>query len=1157
MAISMKAAHSPGMRRASAEPTLKTARRAAFRLLLLLLCPLLLATGRSALADTMPSLYQSIAGNLNFTGTQKSLRTAANGNNACSVMTSAATTQATVSGVPAGAVVQAAHLYWAGSGRRADYLVRFEGATVVADINRRYTASTTAGGTTRRYFSGAADVTAIVAAKGGGTGNGSYAFSGLRVDNGSLYCSNETVLGGWALLVVYAHAAEEFRVFSLYEGFQGFQHDSFSLSPDNFRIPGNFNKGRIAHITWEGDPTLSGGGENLAFNGTVLNSADNPAGNQFNSVSTIGGTVDAASYGVDFDIYDVTAPLIQAGQTSASTLYSSGQDRVLLSAEIIAMPNTPVADLALALVRNEPLIPGRNLTYTMTVTNNGPGEEPGPITVTAQLPAVLTYVSAGGNGWTCGANGQTVTCVYGSGLASGALAPDLTMTAAVTSRQTGWITTDASVSGTLFDNVTDNNADSDRGMMSIPTYVFTDSACVRNMPFGPNQPCKPLAWHVQTAGQTLGAIYVTRVNMAGTPVQASAGGTTVMMRGALSCHNPAQHAGVQATLLAPGASTPLALPHCAANRATPTVWSSAFPMSYAAGEPSSGPLRLSYADVGQVAFHLQESATTGGSDASSGPFVFRPHDFVLSRIRCSTADAAHCGSGALGMPDAGDNPAAADALGPAFIRAGHPFAVTVTAINTQGNATPNFGREIMPESIGLKVDIVHPAGGKNPPLAGGFGPFSSGTAVGTGFTWDEVGIISLTPRMADGDYIGTGNLSGTPVPRVGRFFPHHFDISGTVTQRSDLPPMATSGSIYAGSTALMLSAANDIAGGHGLTIAGAGQGGGPLVTSVVAISGTTATLQDAAVTTVTGATVSKTRDNFTYMGEPMRLRLTMSAYSANESVTENYAGAFAKLGHAALGNGSRWFDTGCAGVMQCMGLGAVNNGTTALSGRLAIDETVAGSAPASAWSAGTGIFEASIRLGRPVTNMPDADWGPYLALEFGAAPRDADGVMLPALADDAAHGMDLDADVDGIAERRKIFSSVSLLGRSRIASAHGSELLQLPVGVTVQFWNGAHFVTNALDGNTRFPASELILHGFRGDLAAGETAVISSPATIAIANGTGGYVLARPGGGDGAYAGSVDMRLDVLNPYLPANVARARFGVFKGSHRIIDVRENF
>ena len=111
--------------------------------------------------------------------------------------------------------------------------------------------------------------------------------------------------------------------------------------------------------------------------------------------------------------------------------------------------------------------------------------------------------------------------------------------------------------------------------------------------------------------------------------------------------------------------------------------------------------------------------------------------------------------------------------------AGKPFSVTVTALDALGNATPNFGREASPEGVTLAASLVAPAGGVAPALsnASAFGSFSGGAATGSTFAFNEVGIIRLSPSLADGDYLGAGSVAGTTSANVGRFVPHHFDLS--------------------------------------------------------------------------------------------------------------------------------------------------------------------------------------------------------------------------------------------------------------------------------------------------------------------------------------------------------------------------------------------
>ena len=58
----------------------------------------------------------------------------------------------------------------------------------------------------------------------------------------------------------------------------------------------------------------------------------------------------------------------------------------------------------------DPVAVGGRITYTVTVTNNGPTLDPGPISISDNLPVSLIPVTAGGPGVTCGILLQLVTC---------------------------------------------------------------------------------------------------------------------------------------------------------------------------------------------------------------------------------------------------------------------------------------------------------------------------------------------------------------------------------------------------------------------------------------------------------------------------------------------------------------------------------------------------------------------------------------------------------------------------------------------------------------------------------------------------------------------------------------------------------------------------
>jgi len=446
-------------------PQSPTARRPA-RLLAGVLAVAALIAGllpQAAFAGTTISLFNSFAGNINFVTTGNTLRANDNTVNACSLLSGlqgtavdAGTSSGTVSGIPAGSTIVAAYLYYAGSSSTVDSAVTFNGTGVTA--SRTFTDTTIVP-----FFGGFVDVSSLVA------GNGTYSFTGLTVNNqaGGTYCNNQTVLAGWALVVIYSNPSEAYRVVNVYDGFQAFQNSSITLTPANFKVPNPPIAGsKFAVITWEGDNTLSGN-ETLQFNGTTLTDACNGANNQYNGtintlICTGNATTDDVFYGVDIDTFSVDG-LVSAGQTAATTFYQSGPDAVMLAAQVISITDAPVSDLSISKVHNGTFGYGDNGSYTITVTNNGPTTTSGTTTVTDTLPAGETYVSATGTGWACGAAGQAVTCTSTTAVASGASFGAITLTVAVaTSAGTSLANTaTVAVDPSDFDNDSTNNSSTD------------------------------------------------------------------------------------------------------------------------------------------------------------------------------------------------------------------------------------------------------------------------------------------------------------------------------------------------------------------------------------------------------------------------------------------------------------------------------------------------------------------------------------------------------------------------------------------------------------------------------------------------------------------------------------------------------------------------
>ena len=91
---------------------------------------------------------------------------------------------------------------------------------------------------------------------------------------------------------------------------------------------------------------------------------------------------------------------------------------------------TPAPKPNLLISKSGPVtgIVNTNYDYTLVVNNSGTASTAGVITVTDNLPNGLQFVSGGGNGWSCSASGQLVTCTNSGVIAvSGSSSMSLTV----------------------------------------------------------------------------------------------------------------------------------------------------------------------------------------------------------------------------------------------------------------------------------------------------------------------------------------------------------------------------------------------------------------------------------------------------------------------------------------------------------------------------------------------------------------------------------------------------------------------------------------------------------------------------------------------------------------------------------------------------------
>ena len=392
-------------------------------------------------------LRHSFAGNISFALAGNTLRDASD---TCAPI--AGGESSSDIDIPSGAIMKAAYLYWSGSGS-VDSTIVFNGSTLTADIN--YTEVFQG----RNYFSSKKDVTNLVS-----TNTTIHTASGVTFDGSSNgendYCDVKSAYAGWALAVIYEHANQPLRVINVFDGFKNFWGSELDLIPDNFVIAQDpaTKGGKHAHITWEGDngnsQSRGGFSESLQFEGDNLTDTGNPAGNQFNSYSNINGGSNTS--GVDIDEYEIGSKLT-AGTTSVHTTYSSGQDAVFLTAELISVPNEPVADLSIQQTGPSRFIRGENNTVNFTVYNNGPSIASNNTEVSFPLPNGLSFNNFSGNQWSCSELSANVICYYTSDIASNASASPLAISLYSDYSTNNSVNISSTVTGVVFDNILSNN----------------------------------------------------------------------------------------------------------------------------------------------------------------------------------------------------------------------------------------------------------------------------------------------------------------------------------------------------------------------------------------------------------------------------------------------------------------------------------------------------------------------------------------------------------------------------------------------------------------------------------------------------------------------------------------------------------------------------
>ena len=297
---------------------------------------------------------------------------------------------------------------------------------------------------------------------------------------------------------------------------------------------------------------------------------------------------------------------------------------------------------------------------------------------------------------------------------------------------------------------------------------------------------------------------------------------------------------------------------------------------------------------------------------------------------------------------------------------------------------------------------------------------------------------------------------------------------------------------------------------------------------------------------------------FTYMGQSFALSQAgvVEARNFADDVTANYAGAYAP---GSVGFGAEEADNGTdlGGSLVFTGTGLPLSGT---------------------WAAG--IFTLTGSATAVTFTRPAAPSGPFEQLNMGLTVTDTDVATVPRVA-----GADFNPSAIGGVATYKSFAGSPLkmrFGRLKLSNAHGSELLNLPVPIQAQYWNGTTFVPNDADNCTVLDSTNVALGNYQRK--AGDTWTTSPTlANTAAVQGRWQVNLSKPSPAP-AGKGSVDLCVDlgadpvggtVCSATASANLpylqglwspgtsynndpkVRATFGVFKGNDEFIYLREMY
>ena len=297
------------------------------------------------------SLFNQLNGHLDYTAIGNTLNTSENNSAINCVINTASSATLSLSATQ---TIEAAYLYWAGSGS-GDFNVTLNTTDITPSRTFAYTLDSS-----RQFFAAFADVTTLIQNEG----NGLYTLSNLeQIDISSAYCSTGTNFAGWAITVIYSDPALPLNQLNVYDGLESVP-ESITIELNNLNVM-DTTGARIGFLAWEGDAGLAVD-EELQMNGiTLSNPPLNPANNAFNGTNSF--TNDSNLYNMDIDVYPIENT-INVGDSSAVIQLTSGQDLVMIN-NIITVLNSQLPDASVSIDSIDLPCNSREITIEYTIEN--------------------------------------------------------------------------------------------------------------------------------------------------------------------------------------------------------------------------------------------------------------------------------------------------------------------------------------------------------------------------------------------------------------------------------------------------------------------------------------------------------------------------------------------------------------------------------------------------------------------------------------------------------------------------------------------------------------------------------------------------------------------------------------------------------------------